>query len=119
VIILVALAALPHPSFAQAQQAQQEGNEIRAARVCAGIGRESGSFLGTFSVGDLRVRGDANGFAILQRDGVDLGKIEKGTFHEFTECLIKVMQLLSLTPPSPRSICDVSMDLEEYLRCVN
>jgi hypothetical protein len=95
----VALAILPGRAFAQ------EGVELRAARVCAGIGQQGGSFQGTFNVENLRVEGNANGTATVKRDGVDLGKIEKGTYQDYSKCLIEVIKLITPksqnVPPGP------------------
>jgi hypothetical protein len=85
----IALVILCRETFAQ------EGVELRAARVCAGIGQQGGSFQGTFNVENLRVEGNANGTATVKRDGVDLGKIEKGTYQDYSKCLTEVIKLIT------------------------
>jgi hypothetical protein len=89
IMAAAAVTILPHYSFAQ------EGVEVRAARVCAGLGQQGGSFQGTFNVDNLSVRGDSNGTATIKRDGVDLGKFEKGTYQSYAACLIAVIKLIS------------------------
>jgi hypothetical protein len=46
-------------------------------------------------VGDLKVRGDANGVVTLSKDGVNLGGFAKGTYAEYNSCLIQVIQLIA------------------------
>lgn len=89
IAVLVALTALQQVSFAQ------EGIEVRAAKVCAGIAKEGGTFQGTFKVDDLTVSGNANGTVTVSKDGVNLGGFVKGTYAEFSSCLIKVIELIS------------------------
>src|SRR5258708_5083054 len=92
--VVILLFLTPHVSFAQ-----QEGVEVRAARVCAGIGQGGGNFQGNFNVGNLNIQGNANGTVTVKRDGVDLGKIEQGTYRDYTSCLIEVIKLISITSP--------------------
>jgi hypothetical protein len=95
----VVLCLTPHVAFGQ-----QEGVEVRAARVCAGIGQGGGNFQGELNVGNLNIEGNANGTVTLKRDGVDLGKIEQGTYKDYTACLIEVIKLVGgerLSPASP------------------
>ncbi len=94
VTLVSMLCPFPHQSSAQ------EGVEVRAARVCAGIGQQGGNFQGAFNVGNLSVQGSANGTVTVKRDGVDLGKIEQGAFRDYTSCLIEVIKLVSPRPPS-------------------
>jgi hypothetical protein len=74
--------------------------EIRAARVCAGIGQINSESQGTIKIDNLDLRATTNGTVTIRRDGVDLGKIDKGTYESYTACLIAVMKLLA-QPPGP------------------
>jgi hypothetical protein len=79
--------------------------EVRAARVCAGMGEQRGNFQGTLHIEDLTVQGDGNGTVAFKRDGVDLGKMEPGTYGQFTECLTQVIKLISPAPKAEYKTC--------------
>src|SRR5580704_14890256 len=79
----------------------QEGVEVRAAQVCAGIGQIAGNLQGSVDVGNLNVQGIGNGTVIVRRNGADLGKIERGSYKDYTTCLIEVIKLISAPPPPP------------------
>ncbi|MGO7792889.1 hypothetical protein [Rhizobium ruizarguesonis] len=68
--------------------------ETRAARVCAGLGSSATDFQGSLTVDDLSVNGEGNGTVTLSRNGVDLGKIQPGTYQQYNDCLLSVMKLI-------------------------
>src|SRR5262249_44094189 len=54
---------------------------------------------------NLSVQGDVSGTITVKRDGVDLGKIEKGTYQDYTKCLLAMTDLLlhPVTTSSPQA----------------
>jgi hypothetical protein len=94
------------------QSMAQEGIEVRAAKVCAGVGETGWNAQGPLKVDDLSVQGDVSGTITVKRNGVDLGKIEKGSYQNYTSCLIEVIKLLAPPPPAtprPRQEFNVCM----------
>jgi hypothetical protein len=81
----------------------QDTVEVRAAKVCAGVGQSGWDAQGPLKVDNLSVQGDVNGSITVKRDGVDLGKIDKGTYQDYTSCLIEITKLLLPPPPPPVS----------------
>jgi hypothetical protein len=81
----------------------EDGVEVRAAKVCAGMGQAGWNAQGPLKVDNLSVQGDVNGTITVKRDGVDLGKIDKGTYQDFTSCLIGMTKLLLPSPTPPQS----------------
>jgi len=75
-----------------------EGVEVRAARVCAGLAKYDGNFQGGFKLGDVSVQGDSNGTVHITKDEADLGKMEKGTYAQYVSCLTQVIVLISRPP---------------------
>jgi hypothetical protein len=99
---ILAVAAMT-PPYALAE----DGVEQRAARVCAAIGSGTLKSQGAFDVDNLNIKGNANGTLTISREGVDLGQSAKGTYENYTSCLIQVMKLLAPPgrgeiPPSAR-----------------
>ena len=81
--------------------AAEDGPEIRAAKVCLGVGQSGWNAQGPLKIDNLSVQGDVSGNITVKRDGVDLGKIEKVTYENYTTCLSTVIKLLS-APSQPR-----------------
>jgi hypothetical protein len=89
------LALLLVVMLASSQSFAEDGIEVRAARVCAGIGKMEQTSQGVLTIDNLDLRANTNGTVTIRRDGVDLGKIEKGSFQEFKSCLLEVMKILA------------------------
>jgi hypothetical protein len=90
--------------------------EVRAARVCAGIGQSGWNAQGPLKLDNLSVQGDVNGTITVKRDGVDLGQIDRGSYKDFSSCLIRMTELLLSTvkqepppPPRPHKVVKVCM----------
>jgi hypothetical protein len=95
--MMVASAALiGASSFASA-----EGIELRAARVCAGLGQRDATVQGLVTVDNLTAQTTGGGTVNLKQNGVDLGKVEKLAPSDLTDCIIRVMELLSRTENKP------------------
>lgn len=70
--------------------------ELRAARVCAGVAKSGWDAKGPLEIDNLRVGGsDVEGNISVSRDGVDLGGIDKGTYKDYKECLVTVLNILT------------------------
>jgi Pentapeptide repeats (8 copies) len=93
----VVLALLTTSISHRAHADNQLGVEVRAAKVCAGVGQTGWNAQGPLKVDNLSVQGDPNGTITVERDGVDLGKFDKGTYQDYTTCLMEMTKLL-LTP---------------------
>ena len=96
--VLISISVLQ--GFASSSFAQ-DTVEARAAKVCAGMGEQQGNFQGTLHLENLTIQGDGNGTVTFKRDGVDLGRMERGTYSQYTDCLTQVITLLS-SPPKPQ-----------------
>ncbi len=90
--------------FGQAAKAE-DGIEVRAARVCAGIGQINSESQGALKIDNFDLRATTNGTVTIRRDGVDLGKIEKGSYESYKSCLVEVMRIIAPPPPpTPRPV---------------
>jgi hypothetical protein len=77
----------------------QEGPEVRAARVCVGIGNTDLRAQGPLHIDNLIVSGDANGtLTISNSTGATLGALPKGSYDKYVDCLTTITRLLSPQP---------------------
>src|SRR5260370_1079379 len=89
IVICFLVSVASYPAYAE------DAVEVRAAKVCAGVGQSGWNAQGPLKVDNLSVQGDVNGTLSVKRDGVDLGKIDKGTYQDYTKCLFTMTGLMS------------------------
>jgi hypothetical protein len=82
----------------------QDGIEVRAARVCAGMGQMNSTGQGALKIDNFDLQATTNGTVTIKRDGVDLGKVERGTYESYRLCLTEVMRILASAESRPTTI---------------
>ncbi|MBY3249877.1 hypothetical protein [Rhizobium laguerreae] len=98
-MLLFAAALVPQASMAQ------DAIEVRAAKVCAGIGSLVSKSQGEVTVDNLELSTTGNGTVSISRDGVDLGKVNQAEYKDYVSCLTTVIGLLSPQPkPLPPTV---------------
>ena len=74
----------------------EEGIEIRAARVCAGLAHLDLTAQGSLKIDNFSVQADnAKGTATIKKDGVDIATMDKLTYEKYSDCLFKMVSVLS------------------------
>ncbi len=105
----------PAPDYAN-------GIEARAAKVCGGLVSGQINTHGSIQVDDLSVKGDTNGSITIAKNGVDIGTVAKGSYEQYTTCLLQVMRILSVnnpggpSAPAPKPCRIPNNGVERYTR---
>ena len=73
----------------------EEGPEVRAARVCAGLARLDSASQGSLKIDNFDVQADSKGTVTVTKDGVNLATMDKLTYEKYNDCLFKMTNVLS------------------------